>query len=208
MECVNVDVTAAGCSHPVSSACHYQPPPHPPPHPPSSSSFSSFKAAATAAACHAHFNTPDSFDRLYGLIILNIYRSHFPKPSMFIQHLGEHSMAPFSAHTHTHTHPYFLLFLVPLPLSSSLSLSPPTSPRLALLQPSFSMYHRLNKKERYFCLFLPSRLLSGHPFLQWLGHQGDSWRVKPGSQADTNVFWAFSTLDESSFNLIIWSNTN
>lgn len=35
VECVNVDVTAAGCSHPVSSACHYQalqpPPPTPPP---------------------------------------------------------------------------------------------------------------------------------------------------------------------------------
>jgi len=25
VECVNVDVTAAGCSHPVSSGCHYQP---------------------------------------------------------------------------------------------------------------------------------------------------------------------------------------
>lgn len=32
VECVNVDVTAAGCSHPVSSAaCHYQPPLPPPP---------------------------------------------------------------------------------------------------------------------------------------------------------------------------------
>lgn len=90
VDCGNVDVTAAGCSHPVSSACHYQPT--------SSTSPSSFKAAV----CHTHFNTPDSFDRLYGLIILNIYRSHFPKPSMFIQHLGDHSMAPFSApHPHS-----------------------------------------------------------------------------------------------------------
>lgn len=69
----------------------------PPPPPPSSC----FKAAAAAAACRTHFNTPDSFDRLYGLIILNIYRSHFPKPSMFIQHLGDHSTAPFSIPFHT-----------------------------------------------------------------------------------------------------------
>ena len=104
------------------------PPPPPTPPPPPPSSFSSFKAAATAAACHAHFNTPDSFDRLYGLIILNIYRSHFPKPSMFIQHLGEHSMAPFSAHTHTHTHtPLFS----PFPRSSPpLLLSLPQPPHL------------------------------------------------------------------------------
>lgn len=155
VKCVNVDVTAAGCSHPVSSACHYQPP----------SSSSSFKAAAAAAACHAHFNTPDSFDRLYGLIILNIYRSHFPKPSMFIQHLGDHSTAPFSTPSSSHnTQSYFLPIL----------LLSPSTPRLALLQPSFSFCYCLNKKKGYFSAIssLSSPPLAGHPLLQWLGHRG------------------------------------
>lgn len=97
---------------------------------------SSFKAAATAAAWHAHFNTPGSFDRLYGLIILNIYRSHFPKPSMFIQHLGDHSMALFSnkppqLHSHQqqiHTHTHIFIFSISSFLSTSLlSLSSPAS---------------------------------------------------------------------------------
>lgn len=83
LDCGNGDVTAAGCSHPISSAAATSP--RPPP-----------------AARQAHFNTPHSFDRLYGLIILNIYGSHFPKPSMFIQHLGDHSTASFTPH-HTYT---------------------------------------------------------------------------------------------------------
>lgn len=86
LECGNGDVTATGCSHPISSAAAANTSPRPPP-----------------AARQAHFNTPHSFDRLYGLIILNIYGSHFPKPSMFIQHLGDHSTAPFIPPiTHTH----------------------------------------------------------------------------------------------------------
>lgn len=110
--------------------------------PPSSSSF---KAAATAtaaaSACHTHFNTPDSFDRLYWLI------SHFPKPSMFIQHLGDHSTAPFCIPSlrrpqKTYTHPYFLFLL-----------APPVCFITTLL-------HYVS---------LPSSPLSGLPFLQWLG---------------------------------------
>lgn len=116
--------------------------------PSSPSSSSSFKAAATAA-CHAHFNTPDSFDRLYGLIILNIYRSHFPKPSMFIQHLRDHSTAPFS--TPPPPHPHNIHTSLFSPFFSFLSSSFPQPPWLALLQPFFSMYHCLNKKQRYFC---------------------------------------------------------
>lgn len=105
---------------------------------------SSFKAA-----WHAHFNTPGSFDRLYGLIILNIYRSHFPKPSMFIQHLGDHSMALFSnpppqlhaADTHTHTHTsLFSQFLHFSPLLFS-----PSAPQLALLQLSAHLCLQLSK---------------------------------------------------------------
>lgn len=76
----NADVTAASCScaHPVSSAASRPP----------------------AARC-ANLNTPCSFDRLYGLIILNIYGSRLPKPSMFIQHLAERSVAPLPRHAHT-----------------------------------------------------------------------------------------------------------
>lgn len=67
--------------------------------------------------------------------ILNIYRSHFPKPSMFIQHLGDHSPAPFSippplahpCYTHTQTLVFsFSLFLSSLPRPpSSLYYIPP-----------------------------------------------------------------------------------
>lgn len=126
-------------------ACRYRLPSLPP----------SFKAAATAAR-HAHFNTPDSFDRLYGLIILNIYRSHFPKPSMFIQHLRDHSTAPSSPTPHNiHTS----LF------SPSSCFSPP--PPLA--QPPGFLYYNPSSRciaawIKWGGIFVQS-LLSGHPFL-------------------------------------------
>lgn len=130
-------------------------------------SSSSFKAAA-AAVCHTHFNTPDSFDRLYGLIILNVYRSYFPKPSMFIQHLRDHSTAPFSILLLPHP-PNFHTFL----FSLVSCFSPPLSltPQFALLQPSLSACHWI-KSRSIFVQFLLSFLLSGLPFLQWLGLGG------------------------------------
>lgn len=125
VECVNVDVTAAGCSHPVSSACLYQSPP--PPHPPIP--LLKLLRASLILILQTHLTVFIDFT------ILNIYRSHFPKPSMFIQHLGDHSPAPFSippplahpCYTHTQTLVFsFSLFLSSLPRPpSSLYYIPP-----------------------------------------------------------------------------------
>lgn len=155
------------------------PPTPPPPSAP-------FTAAATAAACHAHFNTPNSFDRLYGLIILNIYRSHFPKPSMFIQHLWDHSVPPPPC-TLAPLFAPFLLFSPPFSLRR----------RLASLQPSLSTCHCLNKKERYFGTLFSPPLSSPHQVILLSSGRGKRGCVKPGRQADTQMY---------SKHLVLWMN--